>query len=71
MKQQFADIRAGKTTGTVTVFGAPAQYWWGFFQHDMATEIKKLNLPVLVLHGGKDIQVVQADYELIHTALAG
>jgi uncharacterized protein len=71
MKQQFADIRAGKTTGTVTVFGAPAQYWSGIFQHDMATDLKKLNLPVLVLQGGKDIQVVQADYDLIHTALAG
>jgi hypothetical protein len=71
LKQQFADIRSGKMTGTAVVFGAPAHYWADLFQHDTPAALKKLNVPVLVLQAGKDIQVVQADYDLIRSALAG
>jgi hypothetical protein len=71
MKQQFASIRSGKTTGTVMVFNAPAHYWADLFQHDTPAELKKLNVPVLVLQAGKDIQVVRADFDLIQSALAG
>ncbi len=71
MKQRFADIRSGKTTGDVKVLGAPAHYWADLFQRDVSTELKKMKQPVLVLQGGKDIQVVKADYDLIQHALAG
>jgi hypothetical protein len=71
LKQQFADIRSGKTSGTVMVFGAPAHYWADLFQHDTPAELKKLTVPVLVLQAGKDIQVVKADFDLIQSALAG
>jgi hypothetical protein len=71
LKQQFADIRSGRTSGTVMVFGAPAHYWADLFQHDTPAELKKLNVPVLVLQAGKDIQVVKADFDLIQSALAG
>lgn len=71
LKQQFADIRSGKMTGTAVVFGAPAHYWSDLFQHDTPAELKRLNVPVLVLQAGKDIQVVQADFDLIRSALTG
>jgi pimeloyl-ACP methyl ester carboxylesterase len=71
LKQQFADIRAGKTTGTAMVFGAPANYWADLLKRDIPAELKKLKQPVLVLQAGKDIQVVQADFDLIHSALDG
>ena len=71
LKQQFADVRSGKMTGTAVVFGATAHYWADLFKHDTPAELKKLNLPFLVLQAGKDIQVVQADYDLIRSALAG
>lgn len=71
LKQQFTEIRSGKMTGTAVVFGAPAHYWADLFQHDTPAELKKLKVPVLVLQAGKDIQVVQADYDLIRSALAG
>lgn len=71
LKQQFADIRAGKTTGSAMVFGAPAHYWTDLFQHDTPAALKTLNVPVLVLQAGKDIQVVNVDFDLIQSALAG
>jgi pimeloyl-ACP methyl ester carboxylesterase len=71
LKQKFADIRSGKLTGSQPVFGAPAAYWANLFQHDVPAELKKVTVPVLVLQGGKDIQVVKADYELIQRSLAG
>ena len=71
LKQKFADIRSGKLTGSQPVFGAPAAYWANLFQHDVPAELKKVTAPVLVLQGGKDIQVVKADYDLIQHSLAG
>jgi pimeloyl-ACP methyl ester carboxylesterase len=71
MKQQFANIRAGKMSGTATVFGASAHYWADLLQRDIPAEMKKINAPVLVLRGGKDIQITQEDFDLIKTALAG
>ena len=71
IKQQFTQIREGKMTGSAQVFGAPAHYWADLLHRDIPAEMKKIAVPVLVLQGGKDIQVSQQDYDLIKTALAG
>ena len=71
IKQQFADIRSGKLTGTAMVMGAPAHYWADLLKRDIPGELKKLNLPALVLQGAKDIQINQQDYDLLKTALTG
>ncbi len=71
VKQQFAQIRTGKMTGSATVFGAPAHYWADLLQRDIPAELKRIAAPVVVLQGGKDIQVNQQDYNLIRNALAG
>lgn len=70
-KQQFTQIREGKMTGSATVFGAPAHYWADLLRRDIPAEMKKIEVPVLVLQGGKDIQVSQQDFDLIKAALAG
>lgn len=71
IKQQFTQIREGKMTGSAQAFGAPAHYWADLLRRDIPAEMKKIGVPVLVLQGGKDIQVSQQDYDLIKTALAG
>lgn len=71
LKQKFAEVRSGSLTGAEPVAGAPAHYWADLLSRDAPAELKKVNAPVLVLQGGKDIQVVRADYDLITKALAG
>jgi hypothetical protein len=67
----FADIRAGKIPATRMINGAPASYWLDWMRRDPAGELKKTNLPVLVLQGGRDSQVYQADYERFKQSLQG
>jgi dienelactone hydrolase len=67
--QIFADVRAGKIPANRMINGAPASYWLDWMQRDPAGELKKLNLPVLVLQGGRDDQVYQADYDRFKQAL--
>ena len=70
MKQKFADVRSGAVSSSQPIAGAPAHYWKDLLSRDVPAELKKVNAPVLVLQGGKDIQVVKADYDLIKGALA-
>ena len=44
-----------------TVFGQPAYYFWEMAQHDTAKTLKLLDLPVLIINGGQDFQVTDAD----------
>lgn len=71
VKQVFSNIRSGKMTGSATVLGASAHYWADLLQRDIPAEMKKINVPVLVLRGDKDYQVTQQDYDLIRNAAAG
>lgn len=71
LKQKFAEVRSGNLTGGELVAGAPAHYWADLLSRDVSAELKKVKAPVLVLQGGKDIQVVRADYDLVTKALAG
>ncbi|MGW1341241.1 alpha/beta hydrolase family protein [Kribbella sp. NPDC002412] len=42
-------------------FGAPASYWLDLRDYDPVTTAAKLDLPILVLQGGRDYQVTVAD----------
>lgn len=69
--QIFADIRAGKIPASRMINGAPASYWLDWMKRDPAGELRKLDIPVLVLQGGRDSQVYQADYDRFKQALKG
>jgi pimeloyl-ACP methyl ester carboxylesterase len=53
------------------VFLVNAHYWRSVMAHDPQAELKRLKAPVLLLQGGKDVQVLKADYDLALKALAG
>lgn len=64
-KADVARLRALKPGSpeakTATLLGAPASYWLALRGIDPPAEAKKLGLPVLVLHGGRDYQVTAKD----------
>jgi dienelactone hydrolase len=51
--------------------GCGARYWLDLRSHDALASAKKLKLPMLALHGGRDYQVLQSDFEAWRKALAG
>ena len=64
LKQQVAAVRGG---GDVPVaqspMGQPAAYWRSTDAVDPVAEAKAVALPMLVLQGARDIQVVDADWQ--------
>ena len=44
-----------------TIFEAPAYYFWEMAQHDTASILKDLDLPALIINGGSDFQIIDAD----------
>jgi dienelactone hydrolase len=63
LEAQFADLRAGKALTTDTIVGVPAPYWQDVLRRDPAAEFAKLELPVLALEGGRDVQVNVTDFD--------
>ena len=46
---------------TKLVFGQPGYYFWEMAQYDTASILQALSLPVLMINGGQDFQVIDAD----------
>ena len=44
-----------------TVFGQPAYYFWEMAQYDTAQMMKEAGVPALIMNGGADFQVADAD----------
>ena len=62
--QQVRSIRDPATdAATKTVMGLPAGYWRSIDSVDPVAEAKSVALPMLVLQGARDIQVVDADWQ--------
>ena len=62
--QQVRTTRDSATdAATRTVMGLPAGYWRSIDSVDPVAEAKSLALPMLVLQGARDIQVVDADWQ--------
>lgn len=70
LKKSFARVRSGEAKEDEVVFYAPVHYWRDFLSRDPQAALKNLKAPVLVLQGGKDIQVPKVDYDLALQALA-
>jgi dienelactone hydrolase len=52
---------AGVVLPTDTPMGLPAAYWRSLERIDPVADARALTQPILVIHGGRDIQVVEAD----------
>lgn len=49
----------------------PAAYWRSTDAVDPVAEARALDRPLFVVHGGRDLQVVEADWSLWHRAFTG
>ncbi len=49
----------------------PAHYWQQLEQVDPVADVRASGLPVLLLQGGRDFQVVDADWQLWRQGLHG
>ena len=65
----FADIRSGKTPSTRLVEGATSAYWRDRMNRDPGLKARNLQLPVLVLQGGFDKEISEADYDRLELLL--
>ena len=54
---------AATDPATKTVMGLPANYWRSIDSVDPVAEARSVGLPMLVLQGARDIQVVDADWQ--------
>jgi acetyl esterase/lipase len=65
-------MKAGKARDDEMIMGAPVRYWKSWQSVDSARIAGALKgVPALVLQGGRDYQVTQADFEGFRTALRG
>jgi pimeloyl-ACP methyl ester carboxylesterase len=67
--QIFSDIRSGKLPPSRFVEGATVAYWRDRMNRDPARKARSLNLALLVLQGGKDAEVDEADYDRLQLLL--
>src|SRR5690606_4396269 len=67
-------IAAARGTAPVAAkdlpLGVPASYWRAFENIDPVADAKASALPILLLHGGRDFQVVDTDWQLWQHRLA-
>lgn len=64
LRKGIARLRAGEATAAgERVLGLPDAYWRSVDGIDPAAQARALGLPLLVLHGGRDIQVAEADWQ--------
>ncbi len=75
LKQQVARLNAPDLPGEMAPkqlpLGLPAAYWDDIRAYRPALEAKKMKRPLLVLQGGRDYQVTQADFDGWKKALSG
>ncbi len=71
LKAQFARIRSGEAQDAEQVMSASAHYWRDLFSRDIPAAMGQLGQPVLLLQGGKDIQVTRKEYDLVKASLEG
>jgi hypothetical protein len=61
--QQVRRLTPADAANTMPILGAPASYWLDLAQYDIVATTKSLTLPILVLQGGRDYQVLPADVD--------
>jgi dipeptidyl aminopeptidase/acylaminoacyl peptidase len=65
IKADLAKLKAPSfSASSPPVFGVPASYWIDLREYDAVKTARNVNRPMLILQGGRDYQVTQADFAL-------
>ena len=65
------ELSAHKMAATQTFFGAPASYYYDLDARDEAAIARNLDVPILILHGARDYQVIDDDIRAWQDGLKG
>jgi len=65
LEAAFARIRSGEATENDVILHAPASYWRQCLRLDLPAALAGVKVPMIVLQGGKDVQVTKVDFDLI------
>jgi uncharacterized protein len=60
--EKVKDLTAANASSSSLLLNAPASYWLDLREHDPITAAKTLRIPMLILQGGRDYQVTEADF---------
>ena len=71
LERQADEISAHKMPPAQYFFGAPASYYYDLDARDEVALARNLNLPILILHGGRDYQVIDEDIRHWQNGLKG
>lgn len=71
LKRQADEISAHKMPPTQYFFGAPASYYYDLDARDEVAIARGLNLPILILRGARDYQVLDEDISTWQNGLKG
>lgn len=68
---QIAAVRSGADVAAAdSPLGVPANYWRSIEAVDPVADAQASKLPIMLIHGGRDFQVVDADWQLWNKQLA-
>ena len=68
--ETFAALKAGRKIGYESFLGYSTTYWHEFLRRDPLAALAETNVPILILHGLRDYQVIGDDFDLWIEALA-
>src|SRR5271170_7661838 len=71
LERQANEISAHKMPPKQFFFGAPASYYYDLDARDEVAIARGLDLPILIIHGGRDYQVIDEDIRIWQTGLKG
>jgi dienelactone hydrolase len=71
LERQANEISAHKMPPAQFFFGAPASYYYDLDARNEVAVARSLDLPILILHGGRDYQVIDEDIRNWQTGLKG
>jgi uncharacterized protein len=71
LERQADEISAHKMPPAQYFFGAPASYYYDLDARDEVAIARRLDMPILILHGGRDYQVTGEDIRHWQTGLKG
>jgi uncharacterized protein len=71
LERQADEISAHKMPPAQFFFGAPASYYYDLDARDEVALARSLDVPILILHGGRDYQVIDEDIRNWQTGLKG
>jgi len=68
---QLKRLQAHEAPPEQSVLGAPAAYFYDLERRDQVAAAKRLDVPLLIVHGGRDYQSTGEDFRLWQEALSG